>query len=108
MKQVIASVLSTIGFGNKIKEIAIKIQGTTNADELDTLSNGTVEGHRKRVISYLNEGNKLTSLEALRLFGCARLASRINELRNSGHDIRKTMIVVGDKKARVAQYYLVV
>ena len=37
------------------------------------------------ILQYLQEGSTITPLEALEKFGCMRLASRINELRNEGH-----------------------
>lgn len=54
---------------------------------------------------YLEAGNKLTSLEALKLFGCMRLPSRIHDLNKRGMNIKKEMIVVSTGK-RVAQYSL--
>ena len=39
------------------------------------------------ILSHLESGASLTPLEALHLFGCMRLAARINDLRNRGHDI---------------------
>jgi hypothetical protein len=35
---------------------------------------------------------KITPLEALHNFGCFRLASRINELRKEGYEIKTTMV----------------
>ena len=35
----------------------------------------------KRIFAYLMEGHRITSLEALNLFGCMRLASRISDIR---------------------------
>ena len=37
----------------------------------------------ERIKAYLLKGKTLTALQALKLFGCLRLASRINELRES-------------------------
>lgn len=54
---------------------------------------------------YLEAGNKLTALEALKLFGCMRLPSRIHDLNKRGMNIKKEMIVVSTGK-RVAQYSL--
>jgi hypothetical protein len=58
----------------------------------------------KDILAYLEEGNSITSIEALNKFGCFRLASRINDLRQLGHDI-KTEMVGEDKK--FARYTLV-
>ena len=40
-----------------------------------------------RIANYLTAGYSLTSLEALKLFGCMRLASRICDLRDRGYTI---------------------
>ena len=53
--------------------------------------------------AYLEEGKALTSLEALNMFGCFRLASRIHDLRDRGMNIVKTM-VTGENGKRYAQY----
>lgn len=39
------------------------------------------------ILDYLQEGNSLTSLEALNKFQCFRLASRISDLKSAGHKI---------------------
>ena len=57
------------------------------------------------ILAYMQEGNTITTLEALNLFGCMRLASRINDLRNRGYDIRTDKVVTPTGK-RVAQYVL--
>jgi hypothetical protein len=46
----------------------------------------------------------ITPLEALRQYKCMRLASRVNELRRLGIDIKTEMIRNGTK--RYAKYYL--
>lgn len=59
----------------------------------------------KQIADYLNKGKKLTTIDALNKFGCFRLASRINDLRNDGMKI-KTNIIKLDNKKQVAQYSL--
>lgn len=56
-----------------------------------------------RIKNWLEAGNTLTSLEALKLFGCMRLASRISDLREKGVPIRKERIQVESGKY-VARY----
>lgn len=53
-------------------------------------------------------GATLTALEALALYGTARLASRILELRQAGMNISSRMVKVSTRSgsARVAEYYL--
>jgi hypothetical protein len=57
----------------------------------------------KQIADYLNKGKKLTTLDALNKFGCFRLASRINDLRNEGMNI-KTKIIKLENKKQIAQY----
>lgn len=59
----------------------------------------------KRIAAWLNTGHRITQLEALNLFGCFRLASRIHDLRDSGMDIKMERIITPSGK-RVAQYYI--
>ena len=63
------------------------------------------ESQCSRIKKYLEAGNKLTALEALKLFGCMRLPSRIHDLNKRGMNIKKEMIIVSSGK-RVAQYSL--
>lgn len=63
----------------------------------------------KMIANHLKRpGARLTALDALRLFGCARTAARIEELRKAGMDIKTNMIpVIGQRgTARVAEYTL--
>ena len=41
----------------------------------------------QRILIYLKSGKSLTPLEALKKFGCFRLAARISDLRSQGHTI---------------------
>lgn len=47
--------------------------------------------HNQLIRQRLIEGGSITCLEALRDFGCYRLASRISDLRREGLEIEKTM-----------------
>lgn len=40
-----------------------------------------------QILEYLKQGNAITPLDALRLFGCFRLSARIADLRDCGHSI---------------------
>ena len=60
------------------------------------------------LLSHFKHGS-ITQAEALKKYGIARLASRINDLKNAGHTIAKTMIVVSNrdgKPCRVARYWM--
>lgn len=50
-----------------------------------------------RILNHLKRGNRLTPLQALRLFDCWALSSRISDLKKDGHDIKTEMITVKDK-----------
>ena len=56
-----------------------------------------------QIKDWLLQGNKLTSLDALNLFGCMRLASRIHDLREKGLNIHTERIQVPSGKY-VTQY----
>lgn len=58
----------------------------------------------EQILAALRAG-PLTPLQALDRFGCFRLAARIGELRQSGHDIRKVLIDTREGK-RIARYWL--
>ena len=57
------------------------------------------------ILAALKKGKRLTPLDALCEFGCNRLAARILDLRQAGHDIRSQMVKRGIKQ--VASYWLV-
>lgn len=61
----------------------------------------------KMIAAWLMQGKSITSMEALNMFGCARLASRINDLKNRGMNIDREMIVTPYTNKRVARYFLV-
>lgn len=63
------------------------------------------ESQNAQILAWLENGNKITALDALKHFGCFRLASRIHDLRERGCDITKEMIILPNGK-RVAQYSL--
>jgi len=58
----------------------------------------------KKIKTWILKGKKITPLEALRKWGCMRLAARIAELRKEGMDIRTTPITRNGKT--YAQYHL--
>ena len=45
----------------------------------------------ERILSYLEENKSITQIDALREFGCMRLASRISDLKRQGIPVRRTM-----------------
>lgn len=62
-----------------------------------------------RILAYLEQGNSLTPMEALKRFGTMRLGARVKDLRDLGHPIATEIITVttaDGSKARVAKYWL--
>jgi hypothetical protein len=57
-----------------------------------------------RILRFLQDGHRLTPLDALELFGCFRLAARVHELRRGGWAIVERTVKVGSK--RIAEYSL--
>lgn len=52
---------------------------------------------------WLEQGHTITALEALELFGCLRLPSRIHDLKRRGVNITSQTIITSTGK-RVSQY----
>ena len=57
------------------------------------------------ILHHLSRGKSLTALEALQRFGCFRLAARVRELKDMGHNILSHRVERGGKT--VALYVLV-
>jgi hypothetical protein len=55
------------------------------------------QSQNKQILGYLQTGRTLSSLQALSLFRCMRLASRINDLRRDGHQIITDIVYQNDK-----------
>ncbi|MDB4454932.1 helix-turn-helix domain-containing protein [bacterium] len=62
-----------------------------------------METQTKMIKAHLDKGHSITAFEALKLYGCLRLASRMFDLKQSGYKFHKEMIIVGNGK-RVAEY----
>ena len=58
------------------------------------------------ILDHLKSGKKITALEALELYGCLRLASRIYDLTKRGYYIESEKIKLKSGK-KVAQYRLI-
>lgn len=57
-----------------------------------------------RILAALQDGRRITALDAWREFGCLRLAARIHDLCRAGHNILAEMVSSGGK--RHAVYHL--
>ena len=63
----------------------------------------------ERLLEHLKLGLPLTAHKALYGYGCARLAARMHDLRQLGHQSERRMVEVqtrDGRKARVAEYFL--
>jgi hypothetical protein len=60
-----------------------------------------------KILAYMKKGFAITQMEALNLFGCFRLASRIHDLRERGENIIVEKVKLANGKS-VAQYRLAV
>lgn len=45
----------------------------------------------ERILDYIAENGSITQLDALKEFGCMRLASRISDLKRQGVPVKRTM-----------------
>lgn len=59
------------------------------------------------ILNYLQAGNVLTPLEAMRKFNCMRLGARIYDLRQQGYVINSLIIKDDISGKRYARYSLV-
>ena len=66
----------------------------------------TANSQCNRILDYMQQGLAITSYEALQMFGCFRLASRIHDLRERGNNITVERVKTANGKT-VAQYRLV-
>jgi Helix-turn-helix domain len=63
-----------------------------------------MDSQERRILAHLKVGHSLTSLIALRLFDCSRLAARIHHLRRK-HRIKSEIMRVPSGK-RIAVYWI--
>jgi hypothetical protein len=84
-----------------IAEQTAKLAPTTPSTTHPVTSEGRTQN--AAILTFLQAGNTLTSLEALDRFGCNRLAARVADLREAGHPITAQMMTLANGK-RVAQY----
>ena len=67
----------------------------------------TNDSQASRILAHLKDGNGITPMDALNLFGCFRLGARIADLKRMGYDIVTERVKVEDGKY-VARYHLAV
>jgi hypothetical protein len=64
------------------------------------------ESQREKIHKYLLEGETITSLEALKLFQCFRLASRMTDLKKREVPFDSVFINTPTSKKRVKAYFI--
>lgn len=72
---------------------------------MTTLTTPRTRTQCDRIADWLIAGRPITDMDALRHFGCRRLASRIHDLKKRGMDI-ETRMVKTEGGAHVAEYRL--
>ena len=69
------------------------------------MANKTTQSNQ--ILEYMRQGNSITPLEALNLFGCMRLGARIYDLSQAGYIIHREMVHDSRTGKRYASYRLV-
>ena len=59
-----------------------------------------------KILLYLKEGNKITGMDALKLFNCWRLGARIFNIRAMGFNVKTDLITTENGKV-IGQYSLI-
>ncbi len=57
-----------------------------------------------RIVKYMQDFGSITQLDALREFGCMRLASRISDLKKNGYAIKTVMEKAKNKYGEAVSY----
>ena len=56
------------------------------------MTDRTKTTQKEKIRRFMDENGSITTLQAIREFGCMRLAARINDLKNEGMKIKRTMV----------------
>lgn len=59
---------------------------------------------REKILQYIEENGSITPLDALREFGCMRLASRVSELKRDGFPISVKMETSKNRNGETVRY----
>ena len=65
-----------------------------------------METQTKQILQWMKK-NPITPMEALQFIGSFRLAARIKDLRDEGHDIHTEMVLMDESDTRIASYSLI-
>lgn len=59
---------------------------------------------KEYILQYIEEEGSITPLDALREFGCMRLASRVSELKKEGYPIKRHMETSKNRYGKSVRY----
>jgi len=57
-----------------------------------------------KILAYIREHGSITPLDALREFGCMRLASRMSDLKGRGYNVKSVMETSKNKNGESVSY----
>jgi len=60
----------------------------------------------EKILEYLQKGNTITMMDAMRVFGTVSLRERIRDIREKGFNIQTKSVTNPQTKRRHAVYYL--
>ena len=63
------------------------------------------QSQNKRILAYMQEGHRITPIDALNLFRCFRLGARIADLKADGHEIKSEFVKI-DTGKHVKSYWI--
>ena len=67
---------------------------------------GTKVTQCEKILQYMNEYGGITPIDALREFGCMRLASRITDLKRKGYIIHKETATAKNREGKTVRFSL--
>lgn len=71
----------------------------------DAVRGGHMESQCEAILKHMEDNPEgITQVEALNEYGCMRLASRINDLRNRGHMIETVMVEAKNRYGQHVSY----
>lgn len=59
---------------------------------------------KEKILECIRENGSITPLDALREFGCMRLASRVTDLKRAGYEISRVMETAKNRNGEAVRY----
>ena len=75
-----------------------------NQKEGDCMAERRAMTQCERILQYIDENGSITSFDAIREFGCTRLASRICDLKKMGYKFEKTIEISKNRYGDTVHY----